>query len=268
MNHSIKKQIKASLVSSIRQFLRKVKKVNYQVLDDIFPQERRIRSLIGGLETSLGTTFWEPIAKVIAKANGFEIVEPKKILRPDPFPPALAAELDQLIRERENRENDRIIPTSECISRLRQIALSKDFPAITHCLPPAQGTGVDIYLKKNHREYVFDLKTTQPNLASFKSFNKQLLEWYAYKIAIRPDIQIENRIVIPFNPFRVSWYQKQQSMLSSSPLDVKQDIWVEDEFWDFCSGESNTFSQLRQLFVELGKENFAEEFKDIFYPSE
>ena len=140
MNDSIKSTIKASLASSIRHFFNKPKKSNYQVLDDIFPQERRIRSLIGGLETSLGTTFWEPIAKVIAEANGFEIVKPKIILRPDPFPTALAAELDQLIRERENRENDRIIPTSECLSRLRKIALSKDFPAITHqeyviCLP-------------------------------------------------------------------------------------------------------------------------------------
>jgi hypothetical protein len=145
--------------------------------------------------------------------------------------------------------------------------LSKDFPAITNYVPPAQGNGVDIYLKKNNIEYVFDLKTTQPNVGSFKSFNKQLLEWYAYKIAVKPDIQIETRIAIPFNPFLpLSWYQKQRSMLSACPLDIENDIWVEDEFWDFCSGESNTFSQLKLLFIELGEENFSEEFKDIFYP--
>ena len=56
-------------------------------------------------------------------------------------------------------------------------------------------------------------------------------------------------------------------MLSSSPLDTTQDIWVENEFWDFCSGKENTFEELLSLFVELGQENFAEEFRDIFYPN-
>jgi hypothetical protein len=38
-----------------------------------------------------------------------------------------------------------------------------------------------------------------------------------------------------------------------------------NEFWDFCSGKENTFEQLKALFVELGQENFAAEFSDIFY---
>ncbi|MEY3223234.1 MAG: hypothetical protein RLZZ203_2090, partial [Cyanobacteriota bacterium] len=39
------------------------------------------------------------------------------------------------------------------------------------------------------------------------------------------------------------------------------------EFWDFCSGKENTFEELQSLFVELGQENFAKEFHDIFYPN-
>ena len=71
MDHTVKQQIKENLKNSIRNFFKKKEVKNYQVLDDIFPNERRIRSLIGGLETSLGTTFWEPIAKTLAKLNGF-----------------------------------------------------------------------------------------------------------------------------------------------------------------------------------------------------
>jgi hypothetical protein len=33
------------------------------------------------------------------------------------------------------------------------------------------------------------------------------------------------------------------------------------------SGKENTFEELQSLFVELGQENFAEEFRDIFYPN-
>jgi len=34
----------------------------------------------------------------------------------------------------------------------------------------------------------------------------------------------------------------------------------------FLFGKKNTFEELQSLFVELGQENFAEEFHDIFYP--
>jgi hypothetical protein len=33
------------------------------------------------------------------------------------------------------------------------------------------------------------------------------------------EILLVRRIAIPFNPFKKSWYEKQKSMLSSSPLD-------------------------------------------------
>ncbi|MCE2718376.1 MAG: TdeIII family type II restriction endonuclease [Dolichospermum sp.] len=101
MDDYIKQIIKENLKKSIRNFFKGKKIKNYQVLDDIFPQERRIRSLIGGLETSLGTTCWEPIAKTLAELNGFEIIK-EKILIPTPFPKTLQSELDRLVSEREN----------------------------------------------------------------------------------------------------------------------------------------------------------------------
>ena len=48
-----------------------------QVLDYIFPKERRIRAIIGGLETSLGTKLWEQLAKLLASENGFEVLDEK-----------------------------------------------------------------------------------------------------------------------------------------------------------------------------------------------
>ena len=59
MKRIVKKKIKDRISSRIRKYLINRKITTCQVLDDIFPQERRIRSLIGGLETSLGTTLWE-----------------------------------------------------------------------------------------------------------------------------------------------------------------------------------------------------------------
>lgn len=112
---------------------------------------------------------------------------------------------------------------------------------------------------------MFDIKTTQSNQGDFKKLNKQMLEWYAYRLVKNPDAKLEGRIAIPFNPYKKYWYEEKKSMLLASPLDVKRDIWVDNEFWDFCSGHKNTFEDLQSLFIKLGKENFAAEFYDIFY---
>jgi hypothetical protein len=62
------KLIKDTVISSITNFtLRRINTVpNFQILDLIIPVERKIRSVVGGLETSLGTTLWEPLAKNLA----------------------------------------------------------------------------------------------------------------------------------------------------------------------------------------------------------
>ncbi|MDB9311208.1 TdeIII family type II restriction endonuclease [Aphanizomenon sp. CS-733/32] len=260
MDEHIKTEIKEHIRELIRGYLKNRKLETYHILDHIFPKERRISSLIGGLQTSLGTGVWEWTAKKIALSNGFNIIT-EKILKPEPFPLELRTVLEDLISKRENKDK---IKTEDCINKLKDAA-SKNDPAniISYGKPPS-GTGVDIHFLKDGIEYVFDIKTTQSNLGDFKKFNRQLLEWYAYRFAKNPNANFKARIAIPFNPFLKPWYEEQKSKLY--PLDITQDIWVENEFWDFCSGTENTFEELKSLFVELGQEDFAKEFNDIFDP--
>jgi hypothetical protein len=259
MDEIIKNKIKESLKIAIRNFFKNKEVKTSNILDYLFPKERRIRSLIGGLETSIGTV-WETIAKTLADVNGFEIIT-EKILMPEPFPDKLRRELDHLINEREHK----FISTDDCIKRLRDIALISrtNNNSINFVKPPA-GHGVDIYLKKGDVEYIFDLKSPQSNTGDFKRFNKQLLEWYAYKFAKDPQLNLEARIAFTFNPFKRDWYEEQKSKISTY-LDISKDIYVENEFWDFCSGEDHTWEKIQQLFIELGQENFSKEFHDIFY---
>ena len=70
-----KDEIKHTISKSIESFFLNKKVTVSHPLDLIFPKERRIRSLIGGLETSLGTKVWEPLAKMFAQNN-----ENKKLL--------------------------------------------------------------------------------------------------------------------------------------------------------------------------------------------
>jgi hypothetical protein len=84
MDFETQQQIKQTLKTSISRYLQrqKGKPRKFHVLNYSFPTERHIRSLIGGLETSLGTTVWEPIARTLAECNGFTVCNPKQLLKP------------------------------------------------------------------------------------------------------------------------------------------------------------------------------------------
>lgn len=259
MDSNLKEEIKQNLKASIQKFFKGRKVKTTHVLDHIFPEERRIRSLIGGLETSMGTTVWEPLAKTLARNNGFQVIE-QNILKPEQFPDLVYQELNFLKTDRENNT----LSTKECKKRLISAAsqVKKSNNNLKYTSPPA-GNGVDIYLLKEGKEYAFDLKTTSPNKGDFKKFNIQLLEWYAHRLCRDPDVEFEARIIIPFNPNDKDWYEYNKSKIP--PLSPSEDLWVENEFWDFCSGDKNTWDEILRIFIQLGNENFGKEFEDIFY---
>ena len=55
MDTKLRREVKESIEKAIRNFFDDKKVDKEHILDILFPKERRIRSLIGGLETSLGT---------------------------------------------------------------------------------------------------------------------------------------------------------------------------------------------------------------------
>ena len=73
----IEEKIEQLVTDSISSYLNGNLVYSTQVLDYIFPKERRIRAIIGGLETSLGTKLWEQLAKLLASENGFEVLDEK-----------------------------------------------------------------------------------------------------------------------------------------------------------------------------------------------
>lgn len=257
MKNQIREEIKQNLRSSITKYLKRFSHSNTQPLDLLIPTERKIRSVVGGLETSMGTTVWEPIAKTIAESNGFEVLE-EKILMPDPFPVELKIELDRLISIRENIAT--WLPTTNCVINLKEVSRKAANLSVLYVNPSA-GTGVDLRLRKNGKEYAFDIKTVQPNVGSIKSFNKQIMEWYAYSIYRNPEIEIECKIAYPYNPYSNDFWQ--HTPHNRGILEPKIDAVVENEFWDFLSGNSGTFDYIRDIFIELNSEGFGKELSNL-----
>jgi len=260
MDKELRQKVKDVIKISLENYVSNFEYTSTHPLDILIPTERRIRSLVGGLETSMGTKLWEPIAKVLALNNGFEILE-EKLKRPKPMPNKLQTTLNHLITAREDKAT--WVGREEIIKKLRKAVkpITKNRRATVEYVDPAAGSGVDIFFKKGGKYYAFDTKTVKPNVGSIKSYNKQILEWYAYAIFKDPGIDFSGQIAYPYNPGAKDFWAEEPH--KSGSLQPKVDALVEDEFWDFISGHEGTFRQIMDIFEELENEGFGKKLSEI-----
>lgn len=260
-----KKIIKDTVAKSIKEFAKKSisKKAKFQILDLIMPKERKIRSIVGGLETSLGTTLWEPLAKALAKENGFTVIN-EKLKCPTNMPAALGGTLQMIIEDR--KKGAGIFDATSSHANIKRVCQAFIERPIESFEKPPKGRGVDIWLKKDGVNYFFDTKTVQPNLSALTSCLEQVLAWYAYYYSKQPDGKAEGRIVFPYNPYIDSIFWE-KIIGHGMPLEPDNEAWVENQFWDFCSGLSNTFEIITTAFNELVEEGVLERDLDTLLRS-
>ena len=144
--------VRETVISSLTNFIQNRMGVepNFQILDLIIPTERRIRSVVGGMETSLGTTLWEPLAKNLALLNGFEVIN-ENLLKPTIMPANLQNTLQIVLEGRHNRNP--VFNSINCHDRIKEICqgfINNPIPFFTNA---PRGFGVDIWLKKENINY-------------------------------------------------------------------------------------------------------------------
>ena len=255
-----KEIIKLTVSKSIMSFFQdKEVKVSHP-LDLIFPRERQIRSLIGGLETSLGTQVWEPLAKMFAKNNGFNVLNEKEFNFSVPIIPN---ELDHEISDFENKKlDDPTLKHSTFKKDIIEFINSNNIKSSSR-RKMQKGEGVDIWLQKNGKEFLIDIKTVQLNSGGGPKFNKNLLKWYTYRaLDVGENINTKCMLTFPFNPHNRDYWQKEGGKVS--PLISSREALVGNEFWDLLSGKENTMELIFDAFRELGNENFGSKFDHIF----
>lgn len=235
----------------------------------MFPAESNIRSVMGGLETSLGTTLWERIAKRLAEENGFDVLEPKTdFLQPQDTPEPIR----NLIAEyKDKREVPRSsVPISVFTSKLNSLLSNmKQADVPSNYIKLTKGSGVDVFIRKGNIEYAFDLKTVQINAGAGTKFNETLMKWIAFRAIYQKHLSTKNsfnaHIVIPYDPHTDSdWWTEFGER--AYPLD-HTDIKLGDEFWDLLSGRSGTLALITAAFDDLCNESFNEIYKNCFHQS-
>jgi len=107
--------------------------------------------------------------------------------------------------------------------------------------------------------FLIDIKTAKPNKGGFKEFKRTLLEWTACVLAENPNAKVNTLIAIPYNPYEPKPYSR---WTMTGMLDLKHELKVAEEFWDFLGGK-NTYQQLLYSFERVGIE-LRDEINDYF----
>ena len=259
---SIEKIVNDTIKNSISDFFEgKEVKVGH-VLDLIFPRERRIRSLIGGLETSLGTRLWEPLAKAFAHEGGFEVLCEKSYNEKVPVIPEDVRNFTASFLDK--KKNDPSLKISEFEESLRRFIQEKNITATAYQKIP-KGEGVDIWLKKDECEYLIDIKTNRINAGSGPKFTQNILNWLAYQLLSDTNRQSRCILAFPFNPHigKDFWAKEGGKAL---PLIPSEEALVADEVWDMLYGKENTTELIFKEFAKLGEKDFGSQFNSIFEP--
>ncbi len=197
-------------------------------------------SFIQSLNTTFGTSIYEPVAKALATEN---FRDAKTHVRPYNY-----------ISEEAYREIQRIITgltTAESepeklneIQTIRRVCREGNMEKV-------KLTEVDIWLESFSGEFILiDFKTVKPNIGDFKGFKRQLLEWVAAETAKNPEVQIRTMIGIPYNPYEPEQYNR---WTIRGMLDLEEELLVAEELWEFIGGEG-TYSDLLDCFEAVGIE--------------
>jgi type II restriction enzyme len=146
-------------------------------------------SFIHSLNTTFGTSIFEPVAETLASAR-FAIAQ-KQFIVGDTITEQAQTEIQQIINEISiGKTPDKV----KEIERIRKVVASGK----TNKLKTVK---VDLFVKNNNGTvYFFDLKTAKPNISNFKDFKRTLLEWIAIYLFQHPDADVHSYIAIPYNP--------------------------------------------------------------------
>lgn len=196
-------------------------------------------SFIHSLNTTFGTSIFEPVAETIAKLN-FEFAQ-KQYVVGDTISEQAQSEIQNIMNDlTTGKEPNKI----EEIERIRKVCNKGRMNRL-------KTVKVDLFVQSGDGTvHLFDLKTAKPNISNFKDFKRTLLEWVAIFLAKNPDAEVKSYIAIPYNPYEPKPYER---WTLKGMLDLEQELKVAEELWNFF-GNDGTYEELLNCFERVGIE--------------
>lgn len=196
-------------------------------------------SFIHSLNTSFGTSIFEPVAVEVAK------IRFKKVVAQYRLKTKISETAQSTIQQIINNLTTGDDPDKTAETNLIREASRKGQ------LNELKTVKIDLFVEDDNGEiFLFDLKTAKPNISNFKDFKRTLLEWVAFALTSDPDAQVNTLLAIPYNPYEPEPYQR---WTLKGMLDIEKELKVADEFWDFLGGEG-AYYDLLDCFENAGIE--------------
>jgi len=237
------KQIKR-IEDTVKESLRK-KFQTYKPETKHMPFHRRLLgrdsmalfSFIHSLNTTFGTSIFEPVAETIASLN-FEFAQ-KQYVVGDTISEQAQSEIQNIMNDLTMGKDTNKL---EEIERIRKVCNKGR-------LNKLKSVKVDLFVQSaDGTVHLFDLKTAKPNISNFKDFKRTLLEWIAIFLAKNPNAKVMSYIAIPYNPYEPKPYER---WTLKGMLDLNQELKVAEELWDFL-GNDNIYEELLNCFERVG----------------
>ena len=195
-------------------------------------------SFIQSLNTTFGTSIFEPVAEVLASFR-FPVAR-KQFVVGNRISQKAQEEIQNIINELSS--GARYPDKEEEIERIRKVARQGEAIEV-------KPFRVDLFLKdKNGSVHLFDLKTAKPNIGEFKNYKRTLLEWVAIYLWKEPSANINSYVAIPYNPYEPEPYQR---WTMRGVIDIERELKVAEEFWDFLGGDGS-YEELLNCFERVG----------------
>lgn len=237
MNWSnIEKAIEQALRSKLKKYKpeSKVMPFHHRLLGK---DRMALYSFIQSLNTTFGTSIFEPVAVELAK-NRFPIAK-----RHYHVGDIMSISSQKVVTEIINGLSiGGVADKCKEIEQIRNACSSDD---LTRVKP----VKADLYLETDSGEiYLFDIKTVKPNKSNFKDFKRTLLEWCAITLTNDPNCRINSLIAIPYNSYEPQPYER---WTMKGMLDLNHELKVAEEFWDFLGGDGS-YQNLLKSFENVG----------------
>lgn len=204
-------------------------------------------ALIQSLYTTFGMSIYEQIAVILAKSAGFHAERQYKLLG------QIDASTENLIDTYWSNLKT-ALKTGQDVHSNKQ----NEFNMILNSIQPGQllvdgDSTVDVYIRKpTGEEFFIDITTVKNNLKGFEVLKLKMLRWIGLKLSTNCNSRFNTLIAIPYNPYHPNPYM--DSRWNATILDGKNDILVQEEFWNFVGNDDNTYNELLEIFREVGQE--------------
>ena len=205
-------------------------------LTKLMQDEQKVASysFIHSIATSLGMSVYEDVSLIIAKPHSERV--DKKVKMNGTISTEQKSVIASIVTELVNgtRKVNKDVETKEVLK-----ASSNNGKLQEH------GKIADFFMKRNGKEYYFEIKTVKPNIDVFEESKTKLLEWIARKQ--KPIITI---LAFPYNPYHPEPYSR---FTHRGVLETEKEFLIGEDYWDFLGGKG-TFKDLMMVFDEVGKE--------------